>query len=401
MKMEKRKNYGNDGITLIALMITIIVLLILAGVTLNLTLGEGGIFKTAQSASKEHEKSQLKEELDLAILDIRTQKLAEGKEMTREDLKGLESIGAIIDNTDIITEGEYKDYYFDIDENYEVNIQDKIRGVKPEVSITVLNEEEGAIEVNIQVIATTTEGQIESIESLSGAVLDEQNSSNETKIYKVIKNGEYMFKVKGTNGRKVIAKVIINNILVESESILEGISKINNSGVQKLKVIEKNADGIEEPVIYSLNIITHDGDLILDGQNEVEGATLTQNSKLYEFGDASDVATNTEFAKNTVVLKVNGDLTINENVTLTSVKSSSGYGGPKGMIIYCTGKLINNGTISMTARGAKAEGQNVYLWKNRNDGSYEVVPKIGASGGTAVTGTSGNNASGRARFKWC
>ena len=31
------------------------------------------------------------------------------------------------------------------------------------------------------------------------------------------------------------------------------------------------------------------------------------------------------------------------------------FGGPKGMIVYCTGTLINNGTISMTARGAKAE----------------------------------------------
>ena len=35
----------NSGITLVALVITIIVLLILAGVTLNLTLGENGLLK--------------------------------------------------------------------------------------------------------------------------------------------------------------------------------------------------------------------------------------------------------------------------------------------------------------------------------------------------------------------
>ena len=65
-----------------------------------------------------------------------------------------------------------------------------------------------------------------------------------------------------------------------------------------------------------------------------------------------------------VVLKVKGNLTISENVTLTSCKNDKGYGGPKGMLVYCTGTITNNGKISMTARGAIAEGQNVYLWKN-------------------------------------
>ena len=46
------------------------------------------------------------------------------------------------------------------------------------------------------------------------------------------------------------------------------------------------------------------------------------------------------------------------------------------MLIYCTGKLTNNGTISMTARGAKAEGQDVFLWKNTN-GTFEYVPADG------------------------
>lgn len=69
-----------------------------------------------------------------------------------------------------------------------------------------------------------------------------------------------------------------------------------------------------------------------------------------------------EDAKNTVVLKVNWNLIINEGVTLTACKSDDGYGGPKGLMIYCTGTITNNGTISMTARGARAEGENVYLY---------------------------------------
>ena len=39
------------GITLIALVVTIIVLLILAGVAISLTIGQGGIFDRAQKAA--------------------------------------------------------------------------------------------------------------------------------------------------------------------------------------------------------------------------------------------------------------------------------------------------------------------------------------------------------------
>ena len=52
MKKEKQrvKNKNQQGITLIALVVTIVVLLILAGVTISMLLGEDGIIKTAQDA---------------------------------------------------------------------------------------------------------------------------------------------------------------------------------------------------------------------------------------------------------------------------------------------------------------------------------------------------------------
>ena len=64
-----------------------------------------------------------------------------------------------------------------------------------------------------------------------------------------------------------------------------------------------------------------------------------------------------------------------------------------------------NGTISMTARGAKAEGQNVYLWKNL-DGSYEYVPAVGATGASGVNfqqhyGKKGNSGTNRQTRRWC
>lgn len=61
-----RKNVkSNLGITLVALVITIIILLILAGVTLSLTLGENGLLKRTELAKEEYENAGNKEETGL------------------------------------------------------------------------------------------------------------------------------------------------------------------------------------------------------------------------------------------------------------------------------------------------------------------------------------------------
>lgn len=52
---------SQKGITLVALVITIIVLLILAAVTLQLTLGEHGIFNLAEKAGKNYTNAQNEE----------------------------------------------------------------------------------------------------------------------------------------------------------------------------------------------------------------------------------------------------------------------------------------------------------------------------------------------------
>ena len=65
MNNEKYK-CNKKGITLIALIITIIIMLILAGVVLTLTLGDHGIFKTAQEAVKNYVNA---EENELSMLN--------------------------------------------------------------------------------------------------------------------------------------------------------------------------------------------------------------------------------------------------------------------------------------------------------------------------------------------
>ena len=56
---------GEKAITLISLVITIIILIILAGVGINLSLGENGIFKRAKEAKNKYLTAQENEEKGL------------------------------------------------------------------------------------------------------------------------------------------------------------------------------------------------------------------------------------------------------------------------------------------------------------------------------------------------
>ena len=65
-ELSKKRSLQEKGITLIALVVTIIILLILAGVTLNIALSDDGLFKKAKKAVEDYEKAQ---DMELAGLD--------------------------------------------------------------------------------------------------------------------------------------------------------------------------------------------------------------------------------------------------------------------------------------------------------------------------------------------
>ncbi len=67
----KRTN-GQGGITLIALVVTIVVLLILAAITITFVLSDNGVFNTAREAGKENEMASVKEAVAVALLDVQT-----------------------------------------------------------------------------------------------------------------------------------------------------------------------------------------------------------------------------------------------------------------------------------------------------------------------------------------
>ena len=109
----------NAGITLIALVITSIVLLILAGITINLTLGQDGIITKAQEAGKTSEIADLKTQISLEILDKEAQGLQTGLGISNEELASiLSKHGEVTYEEDKITVKGVKV------ENYEILLAD-------------------------------------------------------------------------------------------------------------------------------------------------------------------------------------------------------------------------------------------------------------------------------------
>lgn len=82
---ETRKK--NKGITLIALVITIIVLLILAGVSIATLTGDNGLLSKAQEAKEKTEEARRKEEQELKNVEIQLQMQQNGDIANMPDLK--------------------------------------------------------------------------------------------------------------------------------------------------------------------------------------------------------------------------------------------------------------------------------------------------------------------------
>ena len=192
-------------------------------------------------------------------------------------------------------------------------------------------------------------------------------------------------------------------VAITAESLLKGIEEIKTAGTKKIIVNGTTDSEITETTqykkeIYDLNIVMIDGELELskelgaNGKVKVNGAerqiseiadlSVSADGKTYSVGNSNDIGTADAYAPNTVVLKVNGNLTIQSEVILTSITGT--YGGPKGLIVYCEQALTNNGTISMSQRGAKAQGQNVFLAKDASSNTFSFVSASGGSGGSSV-----------------
>ena len=102
---------NREGITLIALVITIVVLIILAGITINLTIGENGILSKAKKAKEDMNFAAAYERVNLKIIEANTEKMStDGRTCT---LKELEEYLAKEEQIDIVIKSYNKEAYVD------------------------------------------------------------------------------------------------------------------------------------------------------------------------------------------------------------------------------------------------------------------------------------------------
>ena len=99
------------GVTLVALVVTIVVLLILAGVTINLVVGQNGLISRAKEAANATNKAGLKEKIDMALTDYEIERLTNSNITFKEYVENnKEQIG--IGDFKIIDENPSEDVQF-------------------------------------------------------------------------------------------------------------------------------------------------------------------------------------------------------------------------------------------------------------------------------------------------
>ena len=220
MKKEK-------GITLIALIVTIIILIILATVSINVIWNDNGIIKKAQKAGKLQETAQVKERLELAILAVQADIL---EDSTREELPSLSdittesvskklekdmsiSIGSTEESSDgksqkiATVETNGKTYQFIIKEDLSIEILDENEVTLSYTFTSYIKSDGTSIDVNLEF---TCKNGINNIEFPDGTVQDEPNSTIVTKAGVTLQlNTEYTYTITTSDGTVKKKTIII------------------------------------------------------------------------------------------------------------------------------------------------------------------------------------------------
>ena len=97
MKERKIKKLKEKGITLIALVVTIIILLILAGVTLNIALSYNGLFKKARDVAEKYKEAQREEERKITEIEKQFRPVVTTMtEFAESNIEAKDSLGNLI-----------------------------------------------------------------------------------------------------------------------------------------------------------------------------------------------------------------------------------------------------------------------------------------------------------------
>ena len=207
------------GITLVALVVTIVVLLILAGVSINTVLGDDGIIKKAKEAAEATKRASAEEEMNRLVLEYQLASKDETLESFLQEKVTEGRIDGVTDNGDgtitITKKVEGKDYTITVK-----------KPVAPTPSVKV-----GAIRVvSDSTGAGSSLGEASTRKGTTLYIMIESTISGGTTTvspevpYAVTENGTYKFTVTGTVNGTAYTKEVSVTVNQFKNSILEDIN---------------------------------------------------------------------------------------------------------------------------------------------------------------------------------
>lgn len=203
---------NEEGITLVALVVTIIILLILAGIVITLAIGQNGVMKRAEESGKAYNEAQAREKLELILMDLQANKIMDATYNENEYLnKKIQENGMTVIGDIVLVDG----YQFQIDRSVPEIIASIGRGNENnEIQIgeaQIDYETFHYVKANLQV-DITYEGEISEIimngKSIEPEIQDGTYLINE----EVESNGKYTIVVKDKEGNYKISSIEVTEI---------------------------------------------------------------------------------------------------------------------------------------------------------------------------------------------
>lgn len=208
------------GITLIALIITIIILLILASISIATLTGENGLLNKALLSQEQTKYSHAEEKVKLAVMASYNTNNQLDNSMLKENLNAIDGISTKVEeiffNLPITVDG----YNFAITKSGNIKSEQKGELLKPTITHEITPEAgTNASSVTIKIIAQYGNSGIQSIQKPDGSI-----ENSDTVTYTVTENGNYDFLIKDIDANETIYTVTITNVTQKLYLYNRGIS---------------------------------------------------------------------------------------------------------------------------------------------------------------------------------
>lgn len=213
------------GITLIALVITIIILLILAGITIMQLIGENSLMARAKEAKQKETEAEIRETVQLMLYEYQLEKVNNGELKLLEYLNRKKDEGkldSVLDNNDGTIQVTTRGYSVKISESEQRIIE--LSNLEMDLIGTYEIKSYNGNTVKLLIKITNKNGKINTIKCPDGNILEFDGTKGTEEFYWDVIDGEKYDFIVATNG--------VNKVCTIQT---QGMTKINSIEIKNLR----------------------------------------------------------------------------------------------------------------------------------------------------------------------